>query len=263
MFKKFKKLLRCFMVMTALSLFILPGQGQAQEKTSEDDSDVVEIIRMLLPALETDEEREVPSFYRPLMTEGDVEGAFVDLTYKSIKGEDGQAVGWIHDILVDPETGSAAKIIYTRPEVEDETNPDLASVDYRHVLVQEQDGDIQLSIDETLLKDDYKFQYTPDIFKQYISLKYLRHGNVIDSFDETVGRIMAVIYRDNKIENIFVALSENLASGQDRLFNVPFEASQIVQDQDGFDLHLTARQTESIADQLYARQLPLSETDEE
>jgi sporulation protein YlmC with PRC-barrel domain len=261
-FKKLHNPARCLMMVITLGMFALPVQAQAQNMTGDEGSDVAEIIRMLLPSLTDNKDRNTPSFYRPVVKKNEVEGSFVDLTYQSIKGNDGETVGLINDILVDPETGKADKIIYTRPDTEDQANPKLSSVDYRYVLVQEQDGDIQVNIDGNVLKNSYEFKYTPDILKQYISLKYLRQGDVIDDFDKTVGRIIAVIYRNNKIEQIYVALSKNLASGKDRLFSVPFEAAHIIHEQDGFDLHLTKAQTESLAAQLYTYKKTPLETSE-
>ena len=194
-----------------------------------------------------------PAFYRPVITDDGIEDSFFDLSYKSIKDENGKNIGKINDILVDTQSGKAEYIIYALPGESEKANPKLSRIGYGAVMMQEKDGDIQVNLNEATLENpESTFQYTPQILGEYLSLKYLRQGQVMDAFGETVGKIMAVTYRNNGIEDVYIALDESFATGKARIFHMPFKEVSIIRDQDGFDLHLNKTQTERIARQVYA-----------
>lgn len=197
-----------------------------------------------------------PAFYRPVIVDDGIEGSFFKLSYQSLIAENGETVGQINDILVNPVSGDAAVIIYSLSGEEDMANPVLYRVGYEDVAVRETGGDFRVNVEESRLLNRPQFEYNPQVLGQFISLKYLRQAELIDSYGEVVGEMREVTFRNNRADQVIFRLDSSLAPTQPRRFSMPFGNAHIVWERDGYNLQLTEQQTAALAAQLYVGQAP-------
>lgn len=177
--------------------------------------------------------------------------SFFDLTHQYVKNAQGEIIGQINDVLADPATGNMQYIVYTKKRPgQGDTPPIYYVFDAGDIMMQEGDGDIQLK-ERSKLRSINSFVYNDDVYTRFISLKTLRQGYVSDSFDKTVGEIHALIYRNGRLEDVFIILDESFAIGENRLFHIPFEEADIISSQNGYTLRMSAAQTKDIAKYLY------------
>ncbi len=168
----------------------------------------------------------------------------------SVFSSEGQKSGTLYDILINKETGAARAIV-----VNDEDAAyarDLKAIGFNEVVQQDSDGDVALSMTDSQFKDGQPFEYTADDKGNYISLRLLHSGQLLDYEGKVAGEIDAVIYENAEVQNIYFTLRPTLAQyGPSKLF-IPFDEANIVRNQDGYDIQLTKEQTERLARTLFS-----------
>lgn len=182
--------------------------------------------------------------------EDDFRHSFLDVEGSDVIGRKGDRVGKIHDVVVHRETGMAKAIVVDEDGSRYER--DLAAVRFKRITRQSPDGDVRLTIAEERVEAKPEFYYQDMNEDDYVSLRHLRHGQILDYRGEVAGQVEAVIYENAEAQNIYFALKPRLVpAGKPRVYGLPFEEVNIVENPDGFDIQLTREQTESLAETLY------------
>ncbi len=179
-----------------------------------------------------------------------LENSFYDLTYQNIENMNGQSFGQITDVLIDPQTGAGMWVVFRGQTAT--TGNELANVRYAvptaAIAAVTASGDLQIS-DANMAQS---FAYTPEIYDTTLSLKNLRGAPVIDGFNNPVGRITNLIYRNNRLETVYISLAEEMAPNGGRF---EFPAADVgFQRQNGqYQMVLNENQTAQLAEKLYAK----------
>lgn len=172
-----------------------------------------------------------------------------DVVGSEVYGRKGDRAGTIHDILVNKDTGKAKVIIINDDNSHYER--DLTAVKFKKVLKQQEDGDVMMTITEEKIEDKPDFRYSPVEDKNYVSLRHLRDGQLLDFEDKVAGQIDAVIYENAEAQNIYFTLRPVLAQHGISKFFLPFEDINIIESADGYDIKLTKEQTVALAETLF------------
>lgn len=162
----------------------------------------------------------------------------------------GRRAGNVHDIIVDKETGEAGAVIVD--EKGQSYRRELAFLSYQKVQKQEASGRVTLTVTDNKFEDNKEFRYTKLNEEGYVSLRNLRDGQVLDDQGKVAGQIEAVIYENAEAQTIVLKLKPSLTpKNKGREFSLNFEDANIIQNPDGYDIKLTAEQTEDLAKTLY------------
>ena len=171
-----------------------------------------------------------------------------DAIGSNVIGKDGEKSGHVFDILVHKETGIGKAIIVQ--EDESRYGRDLTAINFRKVRKTQNDGDTFLTIAEDTLEQKPEFDYGDNQPEDYISLRRLRDGQVLDMDGKLVGQIDAVIYQNAKAQSIYFKLRPLLAAQGPDDFKIPFKELKVVENPDGLDVQLSAKQTKAMAQQV-------------
>lgn len=168
--------------------------------------------------------------------------SLADVAGRYVMDSTGQRLGHIEDIIVNQETGEAKAVIVNESGLSN--YQDLNKLSYSDILQTDHEGNILASINTFAGKE---FDYN-DLEEGFISLRFLRFGQVLDDNGQTAGNIRAIIYENAEARKIFFGLDRALASGDKILeFGIPFEDVEIVRSADGYDVQLTEEQTRMLA----------------
>lgn len=178
--------------------------------------------------------------------------SIVDVVGSEIYGRKGQKTGDIFDVLVHKDTGKAKAVVLN--EDESRSVRDLASLGFKKVLKQQVDGDILLTVAEERVEDTSEFRYADMDAQDYVSLRHLRDGQLIDFEGEVAGQIEAVIYENAEAQTLYFTLRPALAQQGAREFQIPFEEAEIVENRGGYDIQLTKAQTAALAKFLFEQE---------
>lgn len=166
---------------------------------------------------------------------------------------EGRKTGNIQDILINKETGKA-RVVIMDEEGKSRYERRLAALHFEDVLKQEADGDVMVTQSKEIIEDAPDFDYSSIKDTNYVSLKALSDGQLLDFEGKVAGQIDAVIYENAEIQNIYFTLRPVLVQGQEeRKFYLPFEEITIVENTDGYDIQLSKAQTEALAEQLFEK----------
>lgn len=173
-----------------------------------------------------------------------------DAINSKVYDEDGALSGSLYDILVNKETGQAQAVIVR----EDETRygRDLKAIGFERVMKQKTDGDVTLNVTERQVEGAPEFEYETIKRENYVSLRNLQDGQILDYQGEVAGEIDAVIYENAEAGNIYFTLRKALTpNGAPSTFSIPFSEVKIVENPDGYDIQLNKEQTEALAATLF------------
>lgn len=175
--------------------------------------------------------------------------ALKDILDSAVIDRSGRLTGRIHDILVNAETGRASALIVQ--ENDTRLEKDLASIRFKKVLKQTGEGKTLLTVAEEKIERKPEFRYTKIPEDQKISLRHLEDGQVLDYKGDVAGHIETVIYQDAQAQDILFTLRPMLARKDLKQFTLPFEKVDINKARDGYDIHLSEKQTEYLARLLF------------
>lgn len=177
--------------------------------------------------------------------------ALADVLDRDVIGQDGVKAGNVHDILVRRGSGVAQAIIMR----EDESlyGQDLAALRFNSIQKQQEDGEVYLTVPADAAQG--RFSYANIKNSDYISLRTLIDGQLLDYEGSVVGRIRDITYENAAAQQVYIQLDDHMVpTGKVGLFNVPFAELDIVDGRDGYDIKLTRAQTQSLAAYLYRPQ---------
>jgi len=186
------------------------------------------------------------------MTQDEYRHSVLDVIGSEVFGRTGDKAGTIEDILVHKETGKAKLVVIDEDEARYER--DMAGVGFKKIRKQQADGDVLLTVAEEKIEQKPDFEYSSIGDKNYVSLRRLRDGQLLDFEGEVAGQIDAVIYENAEAQNIYFTLRPQLARQGISLFYLPFEETQIIENIDGLDIKLTEQQTKALAEMLFTGQ---------
>ncbi|MAI61804.1 MAG: hypothetical protein CBB87_04815 [Micavibrio sp. TMED27] len=173
-----------------------------------------------------------------------------DVVGSDVVGRKGEKTGEVHDILINIETGEARAVIVDQ-NANGYYGRDLTRLNFKNISTQQSDGDVQATVTEDTLEDKKEFLYenTDD---RFVSLRHLRSGQILDFEGNVTGEVDAIIYRNAEAQRIFFAIKPTLSpTGESQLFGLPYEAVNVVENPDGYDIQLTKEQTKSLAKIMY------------
>lgn len=172
-----------------------------------------------------------------------------DIVGSDVFGRKGDRAGRIYDILVHKESGKAKVVVVN--DDDQRYQRDLSAVRFKRVLKQQSEGNISLTISEEKVENKPDFSYTDLENTQYISLRHLRDGQLLDFEGEVAGQIDAIIYENAEVQNIYFTLRPQLAGRGPDTFRLPFSETEIIESPDGYDIQLTKEQTVALAETLF------------
>lgn len=173
----------------------------------------------------------------------------LDVIGSDVRGSRGENSGRVFDILIHKKTGHAKTIIMA----EDETmySQDLIALKFEKIALQKPNGDVISSITEDAMEDKASFDYSK-IGDDYLSLKRLRHGQLLDDEGNVAGQIDAVIYTNAEVQKIYFSLAPKLSPNKKKItFGLPYDQIKVVENPDGYDVVMTKEQTKELAEALY------------
>ena len=173
----------------------------------------------------------------------------LDVVGSEVFSRRGEMAGNIHDILVHKETGKARAIVVNEDDSRYER--DLTALSFKRVQRQQDDGDVLVTVTEEKIEDAPDFTYSSLEDTNYISLRHLRDGQLLDYEGKVAGQIDAVIYQNAEAQNIFFTLRPVLAQHGISKFQMSFEDINIIESPDGLDIKLTKEQTEKLAETMF------------
>jgi len=172
-----------------------------------------------------------------------------DVVGSEVYGVNGEKAGSIFDILVNKETGQARAIIVNDDDARYER--DLTAIGFKNVIKQQSDGDVSVTMAEEKVEDKPDYNYSSIEDTNYVSLRNLYDGQLIDFEGNVTGQIDAVIYENAEAQNVYFTLRATLAQALGaRTFALPFDEVNIIESADGYDIKLTKEQTLALAQHL-------------
>lgn len=169
-----------------------------------------------------------------------------------IYGRQGDKAGKIFDIMVHRETGKARMIVLR--DNESQTQRDLDTVRFKKVQARQDDGDVMLSVAEESVEGvDEPYEKADD--ENYLSLRLLQNGRVIDHRGDIAGSIDTAIYDDREAQNIIFSLKPVMARYGPEVFKISFEEANFIERPGGYDIQLTRQQTARLARTLFSGML--------
>jgi len=173
-----------------------------------------------------------------------------DVVGSEVVGIQGDEAGKIHDIFVNRDTGEAKAILVDEDGVAYER--ELVKLKFEKVFKQDTDGDTKLSVTDNDILEKKEFIYSDLEDADYVSLRHLRDGQILDYQGKVAGKVDAIIYENAEAQKIYFALKPKLSpTGQVEKFGIPFESVDVVVNPDGYDIKLNKEQTEAIAETLF------------
>ena len=170
-----------------------------------------------------------------------------DIVGSEVYNSAGNQIGMIHDILTDKKTGKAKAIIVNNGR-------DLAAIDLSDVTQQQEGEAAVFTVEQEKATETPQFSY--ESFKEndkYVSLRQLRDGQVIDFDGNPSGDIDAIIYENEEAQNIYFTLRPSLALQGPSKFFMPFKDVNIVKKENGYNIRLNKKQTETLAEMVFER----------
>lgn len=124
---------------------------------------------------------------------------------------------------------------------------------------QQSGGDVQSKFTEDKLEE--KLEEKPEFYynnnydnERYFSLRHLRGGQVLDFEGNVAGQIDTVIYENAEAQNIYFSLKPVLNPLNSPVrFGIPYQAVDVIENPDGYDIQLSKKQTINLAEKLYSQ----------
>ncbi len=161
---------------------------------------------------------------------------------KSIYGLEGDVVGDIHDILIHPETNMIKFLVFDENTGYDDR--DLETVQFDKIFETQKDGDVVLESASDTVDTNDDIGTIADKYADYISLKSLENGVLLDFEGEKTGKIQHVIIERDKVERVYISLDPFLAPDlRGQLLSFNFDKADVVKSSEGFNIKLSTDQT--------------------
>jgi len=171
---------------------------------------------------------------------------------QKVQDSDRQDVGTIEDIIINKETGDAQAIVVDS-EGQGYTN-NLKELGFEDVRKQTPSGAVYLNVtnEEFTTNPEFSYKEQPE---QYVSLRDLHDGQVLDVDGNVAGEVRTVLYSNAEAQKIYFELKPSLSPTQQPVeFGIPFESVDVIKNEDGYDIKLSKAQTEALAERLFATQ---------
>lgn len=169
---------------------------------------------------------------------------------QKVQDSDRMDVGTIDDIIISKETGDAQAIV-VNSEGQGYANS-LKELRFDDVRKQTPSGAVYLNVtnDEFTSNPEFSYEEQPE---QYISLRDLHDGQVLDVDGNVAGEVRTVLYSNAEAQKIYFELKPSLSPTQQPMeFGIPFESVDVIKNEDGYDIKLSKAQTEALAERLFA-----------
>ena len=171
-----------------------------------------------------------------------------DIVGSKVNARDGEYAGQVFDIFVHKESGQAQAIIVR--DDDSRYGRALKARSFKRVYTQESDGDTYLTVGEETVDRVPEFEYSEEASDQFVSLRRLREGQLIDFEGKVAGEIDAIIYQNAEVQSLYFTLRPVLAERGFSKFKLPFSEIEVVENPDGLDIQLTKEQTQALAEAL-------------
>lgn len=172
-----------------------------------------------------------------------------DVVDSEVYDVNGKLAGNVYDIVVHKETGEARAIIVNQDNARYER--ELTALNFKQIMKQREDGEVIATITEERIENKSNVKRADLGNADYISLRHLRDGQIIDDQGQVAGSIDAIIYNSAEAQNIFFSLRPALSNNSLSTFKIAFEEANIVKNADGYDIRLSKQQTERLAKILF------------
>jgi sporulation protein YlmC with PRC-barrel domain len=158
--------------------------------------------------------------------------------------------GEIHDIIIEKQTGNAIAVVADQDDNLYEN--DLKAITINNVRAENNFGDIHMTVSENALESRQAFNYGNFDENRFISLKRLQNGKVLDFENKEAGMINAIVYKNKEAQRIYFTLDPGLTpEGEAILLSIPYDAINIVESNGQYNIVLSRKQTEALADIIY------------
>ena len=128
----------------------------------------------------------------------------------------------------------------------------LRALSYEEVLSQNKEGDIKTITSKDNLESRAAFDYQNLNDGQYVSLKLLQDGQILDFENRVVGSVEAIEYKDAKAQNVYIRLDPNyVPKGKEDVYRIPFNDLASVKGKAGYNMKLSETQTRDLAEYLF------------
>jgi len=175
-----------------------------------------------------------------------------DVVGSEVYDRKGVKAGAIFDVLVNKSTGKARAVVVKEDESRYER--DLTTIRFKKIVKQQESGEVLLTVTEEKVEEKPDYNYSSLEDKNYISLRLLRGGQLLDFENKVAGQIDAIIYENAEAQNTYFTLRPVLAQQGISKFYLPFEDTNIVENPDGLDIRLTKEQTKALSKALFEDQ---------
>lgn len=227
-----------------------PHNQNLQERYEEMSIDTAAVGSGDYPSLALKEIAERRAAQLALLNQDEYRHSVRDVVGSDVLGRKGQYAGKIHDIIVHKETGKARAIVVNE-DGSSRYERDLTALRFKRVMKQQTDGDVMMTITEEKIEDKPDFAYSSLEDTNFVSLRHLHDGQLLDFEGNVTGQIDAVIYENAKAQNIYFTLRPILAREGVSKFHLPFDEINIIESADGYDIKLTREQTVALAEMLF------------
>lgn len=179
-----------------------------------------------------------------------ISGSIYDYIGNEVQDSDKSALGIVHDVIIDRETGEGIAILV-------DTNNNyygspLRALSYEEVVSENAEEGVEILTSEDVVENRSAFDYQNLNGDKYVSLLFLQKGKIVDFENREVGAIEGVTYRESKAQDIYIRLDETMVpAGKKHVFELPFSKAQTLESANGYDVKLTKDQTRKLAAYLY------------
>lgn len=161
----------------------------------------------------------------------------------------GLNAGTVFDIIVNKQTGDGRAIIVSNDE-ERRYERSLSAISFKRVARQQEDGDTMVTVTEEIIEASPDFSYSSLNDNNFISLRLLNDGEVLDFEGNVAGDIETVIYDQDQVQSIFFKVLSQFVKTDMDMFQIAFKDADLVRGDEGYDIRLSKEQTFKLAEML-------------
>ncbi len=174
-----------------------------------------------------------------------------DIVGKDVTDRDGREAGFLHDVVINKTSGEGMAIIIQEDKY---FNADLSLLEISEVETDDNASKVQTHITQESVQNREEFFYDMLDGGEYISLKQLENAKVIDFEGNVTGEVATVIYKDSEVQSLYFTLSPKFEKFDDKMAHaLPYDAVNIVEGKNRYEIRLSKEQTEEIAKSLFAK----------
>lgn len=177
-----------------------------------------------------------------------------DVLGSSVLNEGGQKVAHLYDIIIDKSSGQAQRFVLDRNTAEDQGNdPDLVVMPFAQINMPVSDEIMAFGLEMTDFQNAPDFTYENDFNAQdTISLLYLRNADIQDYQGNIIGQVDTVLFENAGAQTIYFSLTSPVGTDiPAQEFMISYNALDVVQVPDGYDLKLSRVQSLHLVERLF------------